>query len=50
MQAVDGLNELRERKMIERAGARMVAAPTEILNILVSDGFEACKRADDEPA
>jgi len=46
MQAVNSLDELREQgKMTWSERERgWVAAPTEILNALVSDGFEACKR------
>ena len=46
MQVVNSLNALREQgKMTWSERERgWVAAPAEILNALVSDGFEACKR------
>jgi len=46
MQPVNSLNELREQgKMTWSERERgWVAAPIEILNALVSDGFGACKR------
>jgi hypothetical protein len=46
MQTVSSLNELRAQGKMRWSEQERgwVAAPTEILNALVSDGFEACKR------